>query len=858
MQGSMNFYRWLLKFYPARFREEYQAPMERQFSDEYRDARSHAERSRLWLRAICDVAASVPGQMVHELTLDLKHASRVYRKRWSTTLLVVIALGLAIGASTGVFSVLNALLLRSLPFSNPAELTELWLSPMTAMRGRAAFTEWSHLSPYLQSAATFSSSEMNLTRERDAFRIKAAETSANFFQLLGVKPVVGRTFAPDEDISGHNAVAVISFSLWQQLYGGNPDVAGTSLHVNDALVTVIGVAPASFDYPSKTTIWMPTVFDFEKTPRRGAFLCQTIGRLKQGVTIRNARKMFEAEVRRSNPASRIDISADEQNRPHLASLRDQLAGPVRQASWVLAGLSLLVLLTAYANVAQLLLSRATERREELELRAALGASRARLLQQLITEATSLTMTGAALGLVVAHWTSRIASSFAPAQLATQQYTVLDWRVLAFAAALAIVMGIVFGVVPAWLMGRLQPSGQTVRTQPDAGGIQMKRVRTGLLALQAALALCLVTSSLAMGHTLLRLLKVDLGFRPASVVTLNVSVQGTSHAGSGEWRYYSEALDRLRAVPGVTEAGAVSYLPLSADLYMADAFKLDSGQKVEHIVMNAITHGYFRAIGTSFLAGHDFAQNAGGHPEPSVIVNEAFANGTGLGTRIIGRKVIAPWSGNTRYVVDGVVSTARIGGPAYPGGPQIYWHIEEEPPPALTLVASVRGEPEAYLARCQNAVRAVDPRVPIYDVKTLDQRLADALSRPRFYTTATVFLAMLAVLLAAVGSYGTAAYSIARRRHEMGIRLAIGASYQRIRRMMLQESLLPVVSGAAVGIVLSLGSGRYLEHLFENAERPAFWTCIGGAGILLLIGVVAVWTATSRVLSIDPAEALRAE
>ena len=858
MEARLKLYAWLLKLYPARFREEYQMPMERQFQDEYSEADNRLDRARLWLRALADLATSVPGELFRELQLDLKHSLRIYRNRFFVTALAVLALGLAMGASTGVFSVLNALMLRRLPFSNPAQLVDLWLSPVSAMNGRAAFTAWHRASPYLENAATFSSSDMNLTGTRAALRVKTAETSANFFQLLGIEPVIGRTFARDEDIFGHDSIAVISYGLWQQFFGGNPRVAGASLHLNGRLLTVVGVAPASFDYPGKTGIWTPTAFDFERMPRRGAFLFQTIGRLKPAVTLRSAQDLFQAEVHRAQDRT---LHTDEQNRPHIVSLQDELAGSVRQASWVLAGMTLLVLLTACANVAQLLLSRATERRGELELRTALGASRARLLQQLITEATLLTMAGAAIGLVIAHWTARIASSVAPAQLATQGYTVLDWRVLAFAVALALVMGGVFGIVPAWLIGRLQPSGHIVRDQIASGSapasMGTKGARTGLVVLQAALTLTLLTSSLVMGRTFLRLLHVNLGFRTASVVTLNVSLQGTRHSGPGEWQYYSEALQRLRSLSGVQAAGAVSYLPLASDIYMASAFKLDSGQRVEQIVMNAVMPGYFSALGTRFLAGRDFADTDTNRSERSVIVNDAFANTTGLGRTIVGRRLTALGS-NTPYRIAGVVTTARFAGPAYPGAPQIYWPIQEEPPPALTFVARVTGPPEAYLARCRDAVRAVDPEVPIYDVKTLDQRLDDVLARPRFYTATTLFLALLAALLAAVGIYGTAAHSIAQRKHEMGIRMALGASYQRIRGMLLYESLMPILVGAASGIVLALASGRYLAHLLENTAQPTVWTCTIGAALLLLAGLTAAWTATGRVLSVDPAEALRAE
>jgi putative ABC transport system permease protein len=818
----LRLYTLLLNLYPARFREEYQRPMETLFRDEYREAQGPGERAWLWLRVLADLAISLPEQISRELWLDLKHSMRVYRKRPLTAVLAVAALGLAIGVSTGVFSVLNALLLRSLPFLKPEQLVELVNPVVTAGSGRAGFVRWSRHNSYLEDAATFSTSDMNVAGGRNVLRVKVAESSANLFHLLGVSTAAGRGFASDEDIFGRNAVAIISYGLWQQMFAGDPSAIGRTLHVNGSPVTVIGVAPAGFDYPQKTAIWLPTAFDFERVPKRGAFLFETIGRLKRGVNLQTANEFFKAEARQARPGEQVK----------LVSLQNQLAGPVRQASWVLAGMTLLVLLTACANVAQLLLSRISERQQEMAVRAALGASRARLLQQLMTEASVLTGAGALLGLLVAYWVSRLASSVAPAQLGTQNYSVMDWRVLAFAAALALVMGMAVGALP-----RL---------------IATKKIRFGLLVMQAALALCLITSSLVMGRTFLKLIHANLGFRPGNVVTLNVSLQGSRYrAGSGEWSYYGEALGRLRSVPGVTSAGAVSYLPLATNMYMVFPFKLDTGQTLKQVVVNSATQGYFQAMGTGLLAGRDFAS------EPGVIVNAAFAESTKLGAAIVGRRLIAPWA-KTPYRIVGEVATVRNAGPVGGGIAQIYFPLQGEPPPALTLVARVNGPAEEYLARCRDAVKMADASVPIYDVKTLDQRLSDALARPRFYTTATLFLAMLSVLLAAAGIFGTAAQSIAQRRQEMGIRMAIGATHGSIRNRMVRETLLPVLCGAMLGIGLSVLSGRFLERLLENAPAADGWTSAQAAGLLLVAALAAAWSATGRVLKIDPIEVIRAE
>jgi predicted permease len=847
-------YRKLLKLYPASFRDEYETPMVRQFRDEQREARNWNAHARLWVHAFCDIAISAPRELTRELGQDLHFAVRVYRRRPLSALLAICALALAIGVSTGVFSVASALLLRSLPFSDATRLVELRLSPVSAGNGRAAFIAWRDHSSYLESASAFSTSEMNLNSGRDALRVRVSETSANFFPMLGTEPVVGRTFASDEDKPGQNNVAVISHRLWQQSYGGEAAALGSTVHLNGIALTIIGVAPPNFDYPGNVDIWIPTVFNFEVIPKRGAFVWQTIGRLKQGVTMTQARQQFNAEVSRISPAS---LRNDDHQGAELVGLRDQIASQVRQSVLILSAVVLLVLLTACANVAQLLLSRVTERHRELALRAALGASRSRLVQQLTVEATALTLTGSTLGLIVAFSVSRIASAVLPAQLATQSYTILDWRVLCFAITLAVVVGAVFGVMPGWLIGGLQPSAQLGRVHTAGREPSTRNLRTILVGMQVALTLTLVVSSLALGSSFLRLLDTDLGFQPANVITMNVSLQGTRYqTRSASWQYYAAVLDRLRSVPGVESVGAVNYLPLKHNVLSAYAIKVDSGQEIPTVVLNGAMPGYFRTMGTKIVAGREFTMG-GSSPEPPVIVNEAFTRQSGLGASIVGRRIIAPWTAKP-YLVSGVVATARMAGPEYDGGPQAYWPVEEEPPAALTFVAKVHGDPRNYLAQCRDAVAGLDRSVPVYEVKTLEQRLSETLGQPKFYTASVLFLASLALLLAVIGIYGASSRAITQQEHELGIRMALGASSGMVRAMILRQSLVPICIGTVAGLGGAVGSGSLLQHLFVGARRPDVATCIMASIFLLAAALIAAWCATTRILAIDPIDAIKAE
>ncbi len=855
MMDLTRLYRKLLMLYPASFRQEYEGAMDRQFRDEQRDAQGWKGNVELCLHALSDIAVSAPRELVRELGQDLRFALRVYWRRPLSAVIAVGTLALAVGASTGLFSVTSALLLRGLPFGDASRLVELRFSPFSAGNGRAGFAEWRDHSSYLESAATFSTSEMNLNSGRDALRVRVTETSANLFSLLEVQAQLGRTFVPEEDRLGQNHVIVISHRLWEQEYGGNPSVIGSVTHLDGAALTIIGVAPSHFDYPGNVDIWSPTVFDFEVIPKHGALIWQTIGRLRPGISTRQARQEFKADVARLNPKS---LRPDNTSLPELVGLRDQLSSQIRTSVLILFSVVLLVLLTALANVAQLLLSRTAERHQELALRSALGASRSRLIQQLTVEGTALALSGAALGMLVALLVARVAGAVMPAQLATQDYTLLDWHVVCFAIALAVITGIAFGIMPTWLIGRIQPSTQVMRVYFGTSEPVTGRLRSILVSLQVAFTLILLVSSLTIGSAFLRLIHTDLGFQPANAVTLKVSLEGTRYqVGSVKWQYYSAVEERLQSIPGVKAVGAVNYLPLSNSVLIAGTIGMESGPKVSGVVLNGSMPGYFRAMGSKLIAGRDFGFDLSNSPEPPVIVNEAFARESGFGPNIVGRRIIAPWTSRP-YLVAGVVSTARMAGPEYEGGPQAYWPVEEEPPSALTFVASVSGEPRHYLTQCRDAIIGLDRNVPIYEVKTLDQSLSETMARPRFYTTSVLFLAGLALLIAVAGVYSTSSRAITQCQHELGVRIALGASIQQIRTLILRQGIIPVGIGILAGVAGAAGCGLLLQHLFVGVGVTGVVACVVPSLFLVLIAIGTAWSATTRVLAIDPIEVIRAE
>ncbi len=471
--------------------------MVRQFQDDCAEVRDSRDLLRLWARTIGDIARSAPRQFASEIAQDARYAARLWRRRLSQTLFAVSALALAIGASAGVFSVINAVLLRSLPFSSPDRLAQLHMFAPP----RSEFNAWRQQSAYLSDAATYDSLDVNVDAGGQTARLRMTETSWNFFSLLGSRPASGRAFLPGEDEPGRGDVAVIAHRAWRRFFGSDPRAIGSTVRVNGVPLTIVGIALPEFDYPARTDLWAPTTFDYERIPKTGSVLMWTsIGRVKPELTWAQARDAFEAEAYARAPQRR---HADAASRPALIPLQQHLAGPVREAAIVLLGGVGFLLLLACANVAHLLLARSIARSGDLAIQVALGASRARLAQQVLTESVLLAFMASAGGLVVAHWSARLATAVAPAQLASQSYTVLDWRVLAFATGVAILTGLFVGAAPALYASRtsLQLGGRST-----TASVVHTRARSLLMAGQVAMTLVLLTGAIALGRAFVGLIR----------------------------------------------------------------------------------------------------------------------------------------------------------------------------------------------------------------------------------------------------------------------------------------------------------------------------------------------------------------
>jgi putative ABC transport system permease protein len=841
-------YRLLLQLYPAHFREEYGKPLERQFLDEYSELQGPWQKSGFWFRAITDLAMSIPVEIWHEVRQDIGYAGRIYRQRSFTVSLALVALAITIGITTGVFSVVNAVMLRSLPFQDPDRLVQL--SDLTGHTGSSeVFHEWAGSRAYLTDAAGYRTDIMTLNATGHALRVKVAETTSNFFSLLGSQALIGRSFSPGEDAAGRNDVAVVGYSLWQQL-GADSRILGSAIRVNGVPLTVIGVGPQGLDYPGKTAIWVPSILTPNHLSRVRALTWVVNGRLKPGLSLRQASAQYRAE----SAASGASVDAATLARLRLTPLRDQLAGNVRRVSLVLFGLVLFVLLTACANLAHLLLSRVTERRKELLLRAALGASRGRLVQQLITETSLLTLAAAAGGLVVAQWAAQLAASVQPPSLSVQAYTILDWPVLFFAMGTALLTGAIFGVLPAGFIRRMQPATDPLRMAASGQNIGIRRLRECLVAVQAAFTVMLLAGALTMSRSFLKIAGADLGWRTDHAVVMNVALSGTAREGNPP-AYYREVLKRLRAVPGVEAAGAIEFLPLEPHNMGGFRFQMEGGGEGHLGFPITATSDYLRATSTQLLQGRDFTAAEEAAAAPVAIVNETFARQFDAALHLVGKRMIAQFGAPATII--GVARTQRYSATG-DDTPLIYRAAGWSPSLNMTLVARVQGKAELYEPVCRDAVRSVDPTVPVYNVTTLDERLRETQSRPRFYTTMVLFLSGFALLLAILGIHGVASFGIQQRTHEIGVRLAIGAQPRRLRAALVREGLLPVAGGMVLGVAAAVAFGRLLGSLMEGADPVGYSICTAAGAVLVAAAATAVWTATRRIVALDPIKVLRAD
>jgi putative ABC transport system permease protein len=802
---------------------------------------------------------------------DLRFAIRTLRRNPGFTLAAVACLALGIGANTAIFSVINGVLLRPLPFRDPAELVMVWeQDPQQGVDRNvvspANYLDWRAQSSVFSDIAAYFDWRANLTGIDEPIEVPLGIATASFFEVLGVPAALGRVFTKDEDLPNGPSVAVLSHRLWRRQFAGRADALGQRLSLNGRPYTVIGVMPEGFGMEgSKTELWVPMALDpaLDYRMRTGRYLT-SIARLKPNVSAARAQSEIGAIARR--------LEAEHPNfnagwGVNIVPMYDQVVGGVKQSLIVLGGVVAFVLLIACANVANLLLARSSARSREIAVRSALGAGRTRVVRQLLTESVVLSVAGAVVGLVLASIAIQSVRTFAPESVPRVNTISLDAWTLAFTGLIAVVTGLLFGLVPALHAGR--GDLQSVLREGSRGSTAAGRARGALVVAQVALSLVLLVGAGLMMRSFAKLQSVDPGFDANGVLTARVQLAGERFRASGAaTAFFTQVLDRVQRVPGVASAGAINWLPF-AGLGSATSYWI-AGRPVppptEEFVadVRAVDTSYFATMRIAVRGGVTFDQRVSSETPKQVVVNEAFVRAHFPSSNPIGEHVLMPWGDTLRGEIVGVVADTKHAGLDSLVRPVIFWAMKQFPTNFMTLVvrADCRDgsecDPMRLVPAITREVRALDPNQPLADVRPLDSYLGQSVAQRRFNMATLAIFSMAALVLAALGIYGVVAYSVAQRTREIGVRMALGARDSVVARMVVREAFVVVGAGLAFGAVAAFALTRVLASLLYEVSPTDPLTFAGVAAVLGAVALVASYLPARRAARVDPIVALRQE
>ena len=804
------------------------------------------------------------------LLQDLRYGARTLWKNPGFTLIAVVTLSLGIGANTAIFTVVNAALLRGLPYRAPERLAHLFeATPQKAYSQR----EFSHpdyqdyqRSQAFEGLAAYSGGGGILTGRGEPQRVFAPAASANFFSVLGVEPLLGRTFRDGEDKPGAERVTVLTYGMWRRMFGGDPGVIGQTLTVSNNQYTVVGVAPPSFQFALRQAdLWLP----YQPTPnqlsRRFMHGTNLIGRLRPGVSLEQAHADTSAITQRI---------AEEHKESHagtrllLTPLQEQVTGSVKPALLALLAAVGFVLLMVCANVASLLLARSLARQKEIALRAALGATRGRIIRQLLTEATLLSSLGGLGGLLVAGLgLDALMAALPQNQLAAMPFFEtlrLDPGILLFALALALLTGLVFGLAPALQASRLDLQGALKDGGRASGGVAGQRLRSALVGSEIALAVVLLVGAGLMMKSLLRLMQVNLGFDPTNVLTMTVVLPAGKYTDPNRMvAYYQQAQERLAALPGVTGVGAVSQLPLqpgNTTRFIVEGEPAPPpGQETEANIRVASAN-YFQALGIPLAQGRNFAESDKADATRVAIINQSLAEKLFGGRGAMGRRLLFPSFPNQSVEIVGVVGDVKTTGLDQAVRPVLYYPFTQNASIATNLVLRAKSDAAAVANAARNECRALEPDVAIFNVQTMETLIAQtpAAFMRRAPAWLTGIFAGVALLLAALGVYGVVSYSVSQRTREIGVRMALGARGADILKLVLRQGLSLTLIGVASGTVAALALTRWLDSLLYevSARDPLTFALVIGA--LTLVALLACYIPARRATKVEPVVSLRHE
>jgi predicted permease len=817
------------------------------------------------------------------LLQDLRYGLRTHAKTAGFTLVAVFTLALGIGASTAVFSVVNAIMLKPLPYADSERIVIPWRLAPAGLNlgyneipwGVRSFQLMTQDSKTFQSLGAFKSDSFNLTGSGDPALLEGLRASAGFFPSLGIAPMLGRTFTAEEDRPGHEHVVVLSHQLWRDRFGGDPAVLGTAVDLNGDPCTVIGVMPSgfefprgeempgSFDFPRETQLWVPLALAAAPRPNELDELA-VIGRLKAGVTTvqaQEAMNVFSTRMESEFPDGKGWFNS------RVTPLARQVVGDIRRPLLLMLGAVGVVLLIAFSNVANLLLARSLGRRTEFTLRAALGAGRARLMRQLLTESLLLAAAGGLVGILLAEAGVCFVKIFGPSNIPRLREVGLDRGVFAFVLGITLMSGILFGLAPAIgatrenLAESLKEGGQR-----SGGSATGPKIRNALLVSEVALALVLVIASGLLVQTFLRLLRVDPGFNAARVLTFELSLPSSKYREKDRIvALYRRGLQRFRSIPGVQSAGIVETVPL-------DGATEGSVIRIpDHLAANAkenpfanyniTSPGYFSTVGTPVLRGRDFLETDTADSMPVAIINNAMAKKFWRGENPIGKQVGLGSPEFPAMTIVGIAADVKHLSLREDPGPEMYVPYTQKPYPSMLImhvVLRTKAGPTSVTKSVREAVRLLDPDLPLAKLTVLTTLVDNSMAGPRFSMLLLAAFGAVALLLATIGMYGVISYSVTQRTREIGIRMALGARRRNVFGLVLGQGARLTALGLAIGLVTALGVTRTMASALYGVQTTDPLTFAVMSLLLVGVALLACYLPARRATRVDPMIALRYE
>jgi putative ABC transport system permease protein len=804
---------------------------------------------------------------MHSFWQDLRYGARMLLKNPGITLIAIVTLSLGIGANTAIFSVINGVLLSSLPYPQPEQLAMVWCDNRRQgipddITSYPNFVDWRDRNKTFQGMAGMTSSNLQLTGVGEPEEIRAATVSINFFQVIGVGPMLGRGFTAEEERPGSDRVVILSHALWQRRFGGDPGMLNKTISLSGIQNTVVGIMPPKFQFPENAEMWRPLAPSDGMRAARFGFFLPVVGRLKPGVT-------------RAQAQADLDVIANqiEQQFPDMAGYGvnvvlalEQTVGAIRRSLMTLLVAVLFVLLIACANVANLLLARAAGRRREVAVRAALGAGRWRIVRQLLTESMLLAVLGGALGVLLAWWGLRLLVDLSPANIPRLENIRLDGRVLWFSLGLSLLTGLIFGLAPALQTTHLK-LGETLKEggRTEAGGRSAQLIRGALIVVEVALTLVLLAGAGLLIRSFWRLQQVDPGFKAENLLTLRLSLPRSRYTdGAQAVSFFERLQERLSALPGVVAVSATTDIMLRR-LATSSSFTIenrprDPSELALELPFDRVQPNYFQTMGIPLLQGRAFtAQDTRDSPRVA-IVNETFVKRYFPNEDPIGKRFTFGDGGpNARWIaIVGVVRDTKRQGVDQPIRIESWMPLAQSPAGSMDVVLRTTGDPLALSNSAREAVWSLDRDLPIPRIQTMEQNLSARVAQRRLNMLLLGLFASVALILAAVGIYGVMSYAVTQRTNEIGIRMALGAQTGDVVGLVLRHGMALTLVGVAIGLIATFMLTRLMASLLFGVSATDPITFAAIAALLIGVALVACWIPARRATRVDPMVALRCE